>query len=233
MGLSTTPTQGGAEPRTPNPDANGGLGAKPPDCRQRRQLRQLAAQTNCRGGPLRGPPLDKELYKTLRVRVRVRKKGFGFGFFPNPFFTYAESVYGFRSTFAELISANVAKPPRAGGAEQTRRCREPLRRTAGGSAERGHGGVPRAGSRGRPLARPIRRIGIAGLIPNATFVPCHMAKCLDGHSRPRQRGSGCSVQHQSKKARRRQLDPMPKSRNASWAKGRTSGRTRISTTRCP
>lgn len=85
VGLSTTPTQGGAEPRTPNPDVNGGLGAKPSDCRRCRQLCQLAAVTTCRGGPLRGPPLDKELYETLRVRVRVRKKGFGFGFFPNPF----------------------------------------------------------------------------------------------------------------------------------------------------
>lgn len=85
VGLSTTPTQGGAEPRTPNPDANGGLGAKPPDCRQRRQLCQLAAQTTWRGGLLRGHRSTRSCTKSFRVRVRVRKKGFGFGFFPNPF----------------------------------------------------------------------------------------------------------------------------------------------------
>lgn len=135
VGLSTTPTQGGAEPRTPNPDTNGGLGAKPPDCRQRRQLCRLPAKTTCRGGPFRGPPLDKELYETLWVRVRVRKKGFGFGFFPNLFYirrnrfqilvsTFAESDFRFRFTYAESLSAYVAKPLR-GGAEQTRRCREP------------------------------------------------------------------------------------------------------------
>lgn len=62
-------------------------------------------------------------------------------------FTFAESVFRFRYAFAELISANVAKPPpRAGGAEQTRRRREPLRRTVGGPAERGRGGVPRVGA---------------------------------------------------------------------------------------
>lgn len=50
-------------------------------------------------------------------------------------FTFAESVFRFRFTYAEINSAYVAKPPNEGGAELGRRSREPLRRTADGLAE--------------------------------------------------------------------------------------------------
>lgn len=106
VGLSTTPTQGGAEPRTPNPDANGGLGAKPPDCRHCRQLCRLAAKTTCRHGPFRGRGWTKSHTKRFRVRVRVRKKGFGFGFFPNPFLhtwnPFTDSVLHLRNCFPQM-----------------------------------------------------------------------------------------------------------------------------------
>lgn len=58
-------------------------------------------------------------------------------------FIFEESVFRFRYAFAELISANVAKPCDSSGAEQTRRCREPPKAN-GRRGCGGQGAPPRA-----------------------------------------------------------------------------------------
>lgn len=53
---------------TPDPDPFGhrrGFGGLPPNGRLGRPLCRLPAITTCRGGPLKGPPLNKELYETV------------------------------------------------------------------------------------------------------------------------------------------------------------------------
>ena len=53
---------------TPDPDPFGhrrGFGGLPPNGRLGRPLCRLPAKTTCRGGPLKGPPLNKELYETV------------------------------------------------------------------------------------------------------------------------------------------------------------------------
>ena len=82
------------------------------------------------------------------------------------------------STFAESSSANVAKPPSEGGAEQTGKDVSRFRRTAPACGEGSRGMLPR-GVEG--LAPPdflerllVRRFkSITGLYTFATFVPTH------------------------------------------------------------
>lgn len=133
------------ESRTPNPEPlgiKGGLGAQPPDCRLGRQLCRLPAITTCRGGPFKGPPLNKVPYKKVR---RVRKRFGGFGMEFRTLFYVCGITFRIRSQAAER--------GRRGAARQSR---EPLRRTGPvcGGGRRGSApagaGLALPGSRGWP-----------------------------------------------------------------------------------
>lgn len=134
------------ESRTPNPEPlgiKGGLGAQPPDCRLGRQLCRLPAITTCRGGPFKGPPLNKELYEKVR---KVRKRFGGFGTEFRTLFHVCEITFRIRSQAARVGRR---------GADGQRR--EPLRRTGPVCGVGSQGQCPR-----RCRAGPA---GVEGLAP--------------------------------------------------------------------